>query len=123
MLKTVSGAPQLMAIGLEYSFADTKYESEGRKFCDFRVWSIFANDLQMIKADVLAYENTYINHHFASATGFCMTFVASKRRCQLSGLMDGSASNAYFQCCSCVSRTSEASSVDPGSTSPRRQPG
>ena len=59
-----------MAIGLEYSFAVTKSESGGRKFHDFSSFADFAYYFKMIKADVLAYENTYINYYFASASCF-----------------------------------------------------
>ena len=63
-----------MAIGLEYSFAEPKSESGGRKFHDFRFLLIFVYYFKIIKADVPAYENTYISHNFASASGFCDSF-------------------------------------------------
>ena len=63
-----------MAIGLRYSFAAPKSESGGRKFHDFSSFAIFAYYFKMIKPDVLAYKNTYIDHNFVRASCFCDLF-------------------------------------------------
>ena len=52
---------------------------EVENFMIFRVLLIFAYYFKMIKADVLAYENTYINYYFASASCFRDFFVDVKK--------------------------------------------
>ena len=67
-----------MAIGLRYSFAETKFESGGRKFIDFRCLLVILNICQLSNGDILAYAIAYIDDHFAIARSFYDMFLVCK---------------------------------------------